>query len=324
MAYANIIYQNTSGFNGIKEYSIKLFAGLRSSGMDVELVPVKRFEIKINGKQYGGWQSMKLLSYVYAYHGNITHATDDWCINRHTNVITVHDLYLYKNKDTLKNASRKQYEKMLNLLSKSGVKTMVQSNIVKEDVLTFNKDADITVIPSAVPKYKGALFNPYPKDTKIHLVTMGALGNTRKRIKDLYNFVKDNPDLTLYHIGHIDVPEYTNYAKNIIQLGQVDENTKYSYLTFADKFVYYTNDEGQGYPTMEAMRCNTQPIINDIPIHRELLGDLPYYFHNKEEFLEMVYKPDKPGLERQISRYDNWINKYIHVYEEIVQKGGLK
>lgn len=322
MVYANILYQNTKGFNGIKEYSHKLYYGLKQKGMDVKLVPVKRIEIEIKGKKYGGWQSMKLLSHIHAPHGeHITHATDDWCINRHTNVVTVHDLYPYKNKGTLQPASRKQYEKMLNLLSKHGIKTIVQSNVVKEDVLAFNKDADITVIPSAVPKYNRKITDPYPKDTKIHLVTMGALGNTRKRIKELYDFVKDHPDITLYHIGHIDVPAYRNYAKNIIQLGQVDETTKYSYLSYADKFVYYTYDEGQGYPTMEAMRCNTQPIINDIPIHRELLGDLPYYFHSKEEFLEMIYKPNKAGLERQVSQYDDWINKYTKIYKEIKQGG---
>jgi hypothetical protein len=71
-------------------------------------------------------------------------------------------------------------------------------------------------------------------------------------------------------------------------------------------------------PVMEAMKLNTQTVINDLPEHRELLGNKPYYYHNKDEFLQMIYKPKQSGLIQQISQYDNWIEKYKKVYNEVV------
>ena len=69
---------------------------------------------------------------------------------------------------------------------------------------------------------------------------------------------------------------------------------------------------------MEAMKMNTQVVINDIPVHRELLGDKPYYFNSKDEFFYMIYANKKSGLVNQIFQYDNWIEKYLKVYGEFL------
>ena len=139
----------------------------------------------------------------------------------------------------------------------------------------------------------------------------------RKQIYDLYEWIKDRDDVDLYHIGTVNDKRYINYSKNIHQIDSVSQQDKFNYMAYADKYVFKTLGEGQGYPVMEAMKLNTQTVINDLPEHRELLGDKPYYFHNKDEFLEMIYKSKKSGLVEQISQYDNWIDKYKKVYEEV-------
>ena len=93
----------------------------------------------------------------------------------------------------------------------------------------------------------------------------------------------------------------------------VSEQDKYNWLKYADKFVFKSLGEGQGYPIMEAMRFGVQPVINELEEFKFLLGDKPYYYHNNEEFLEMIYKPKKDGLVEQIAKYDNWIDRYKKV-----------
>ena len=133
-----------------------------------------------------------------------------------------------------------------------------------------------------------------------------------------YEYVANKKGIELYHIGSITEKSLINYAENIHQLGVVSEPIKYNWLKYADKFVYKSLGEGQGLPVMEAMRFGVQPIINDLDEFRFLLGDRPYYFHNEDEFLEMIYKQPKTGLFEQITKYDNWIDKYKKVYDEVM------
>ena len=185
--------------------------------------------------------------------------------------------------------------------------------------MAYIRDIPISVIPIKI-FVREAITNPYPNDGKLHLITMGEIHGklpNRKRIFELYDWIKDRNDIDLYHIGIVSDPRYIGYAKNIHQLGQVDPQAKFNYLAYADKYVFKTIGEGQGLPTMEAMRLNTQPVINDLPEHRYFLGDKPYYYHNKEEFLEMIWKPKRDGLIEQVSQYDNWIDKFQKVYEEV-------
>ena len=319
-----LIYANTPTYNGIKTYSKNLYKGLLQEGMDARLYAKKQIELRIKGKKYFGWASSEVLSHVFPYHGKrITHATADWEINKHTNVLTIHDLTQYnewkKGLISMSPHIQKHFSWLFRRVHQ--IKIITPSRHVENQIREVLPDADISVITIAVNpsllKTETNWENPYPDDGKLHLVTMGEIYNKRKRIRDLYEFVKERKDVTLHHIGMM-TDEFRAFSQNIIPLGQVDEKTKLSYLKFADKFIFYTKDEGQGIPTMEAMRCNTQVIVNDIPIHRELLGDRPYYFHDKEEFLDLLYKPKKSGLVEQISQYDNWIQKHIKAYDEVI------
>ena len=312
-----IVYANTKTYGGVKAYAMNLYSDMQKS-LNVKLCPIPRFEISLHGKKLGGWTTQRLLSWTVGS-ADIVHSTSYANLVPHTNVVTIHDLYPFLNLipgDT----KRKKYDSK-NLTKANSMKMVVaQSPIIEEQIRQFIHDVPITVIPSKIFVDKPTK-NPYPEDNKIHLLTMGniQLENDRKQIYDLYEWVKRLNNVDLYHIGFVFNKNYINYSKNIHLLGQVDQQTKFNYLAYADKYVLKTIGEGQGYPTMEAMRLNTQTIVNDLPEHRFFLGDKPYYFHNKEEFVDMIYKPKKSGLVEQITQYDNWILKYKKMYEEILK-----
>jgi hypothetical protein len=303
----DMIYNKSNGYNGIERYRIALDSGLKALGVVVNPIMLKKYEIKIKNKYYGGWQTEKLFKHFVKTDNEIIHSISDRCIIKNTNVVTIHDIY---------NNEVSHYKKVFKQIEE--LQVIVPSNYVKSTI--ENYAYNIAVIPQGVKIPDMQYFNPYKDDGKMHLITMGKIHknfHNKKLIYVLYEWLKDNPNIDLYHIGKITDEKYLNYAKNIHNLQNVSENVKYAYLKYADKFVYNTEDEGQGLPTMEAMALNTQPIINDLPVHRELLGDKPYYYHNKEEFMDLLEKPKKDGLPEQIKKYDGWIYKILSVYNKV-------
>ncbi len=320
---AAILYEEKKGYNGIKEYSQWLYDGL-SDSLFPSFIPIKSIEIKIGNKRLFGDTTKKLYNkFMNLKKYDIVHQTSFFNLNKYADITTVHDIFpltldAYKKTGYTIIYYKNALEKIKKLKA-----IIVPSNVVKKDLESYIDTGNVYVIPTGIPDLNNNYKNPYPDNNKMHLVTVGSIylknRKGRKRIEELFKFVKQLPDVELYQIGNIDDPEYVNYSENIINLGFVDEYTKYSYLKYADKYVYYTYNEGEGFPAMEAMKLNTQVLVNDIPVHHEILGDKAYYFNDFDEFIDNLYKPKKPGLVEQISQYDNWIEKYIKIYNEIVK-----
>jgi hypothetical protein len=316
-----MVYSNTKTYNGIKAYSLNLYNEM-SESMDVALIPLPKIEVVIRGKKVGGWTSQRLMAWTVG-DADIVHSTSHWDLTPHTNVVTIHDLYPIIQREYFNTSDRamKFYLSMLRKVRERCKHIVVQGKHIEEQVRRYIPDIPISVIPTKVFVDKPTV-NPYPDDGKLHLITMGEIHGdlpNRKQIYELYDWVKDLDGVDLYHIGRITDLQYIGYSPNIHQLGSVSQQDKFNYLAYADKYVFKTIGEGQGFPTMEAMKLNTQVVINDLPEHRNLLGDKPYYYHTRDEFIEMIYKPKKSGLVEQISQYDNWVEKYKKVYEEVTR-----
>ena len=313
-----LVYTDSKIYNGIKSYSLNLYNDM-SKVMDVKLKPLSIIQVSFKGKKFGGWITSEFFS-LFVGNADIVHSTAHWSLQPHTNVVTIHDLFPLTMKQYFNNPDYEinhQLKKLENV-NKKAKYIIVQTSTIKNNVEKYIKNVPIAVIPSKIFVNQPTK-NPYPDDKKLHLLTMGIIEPfpQRKQIYDLYEWIKDKDDVDLYHIGLVNDKRYIDYSKNIHQIDSVSQQDKFNYMAYADKYVFKTLGEGQGYPVMEAMKLNTQTVINDLPEHRELLGDKPYYFHNKDEFLEMIYKSKKSGLVEQISQYDNWIDKYKKVYEEV-------
>lgn len=312
----SLVYSNTKNYGGIKAYSLNLFKEL-SIAAETELIPIPKVEVKIGKRKVGGWTSQAMLAPFVKVKG-LVHSTSHWDLLNSTKVVTIHDLFPLVFDYGITDTARNFYHRKLRKVQKIAKAIIVQGPHIKEQVEEF-LDLPVYMIPTKVFVEDPNGINPYPDDGKIHLLTMGEIlkEQNRKRIFELYDWLKGNPDIDLYHIGRIEDPRYLDYAANIHQLGPVNQKAKFAYQRYADKFVFKTIGEGQGFPTMEAMKLGTQAIVNDLPEHRFFLGDKPYYYETKEEFIEAIYKPDKSGQREQIVQYDNWIEKYTKVYEEI-------
>ncbi len=327
----NLIHTNNKFIEGINKYGMDLLNGLRINNINVNSVLIKKYEIKVNNKKYGGWISREISEkFINLPINEVNHSIDHWNIVKATNIITIHDIipYYYSDEYKLSNIALKYYEKAFNKIGHIEFIIVLSRhvyNTLYEKANKYIEGALVYVIPRGVNKYLNVgLISPYPDDNKIHLITVGDF-NKRKRFDLLYEYVKDLKDVHLYHIGKVsDIESYEramrNINNNVSYLGYIPDSTiMHTYIKFAHKFVYNTLDEGQGMPSLEAMRLGTQPVVNNIEVHKEILGVLPYYYNNKDEFVEQIYKPnnDSSILSNYVSKYDDWISKHISAYEDV-------
>lgn len=325
----NLIHEKYKYNSGISSYGNLIAKGLKEYNINYNDVAIPKIEINILNKKIGGWFSKSIFSKIMASNENVNHSLDHWSINKFTNLITVHDIipFIYSEDYKLSNIAINYYLKTFEKINKINNIIVPSYRVLKTlnqvELLDLSNKV-INIIPRGVNNVSHNNYNPYENDGKLHLITIGDF-NFRKRFDLLYDYVKDLNDVKLYHIGKIS--DYNSYIKamkninsNVKYLGYINDNKLlYSYIYFADKFVYNSLDEGQGMPSLEAMKLGIQPIINNNEIHNEMVGNLGFYYDTKEEFINLIYKQSNSrfSLVNYISKYDNWIEKIINVYEKM-------
>lgn len=325
----NLIHEKYKYNSGISSYGNLIAKGLKEYNINYNDIAVPKIEFTLFNKKMGGWISKSLFSKLMISNENINHSLDHWSINKYTNLITIHDIIpfiypgYYELSDIAINYYLKAFERINNIVNIIVPSFRVLNTLKQIELLDLSNKV-INIIPRGVNNVNYYNYNPYENDGKLHLITIGDF-NIRKRFDLLYDYVKDLDDVKLYHIGRIfDYNSYINAMKNINSnvkyLGYINDNKLlYSYIYYADKFVYNSIDEGQGMPSLEAMKLGVQPVINNNEIHNEMIGNLGYYYNSKEEFINLIYKQSnsKISLNNYVSKYDNWIEKIINVYEKM-------
>lgn len=79
----------------------------------------------------------------------------------------------------------------------------------------------------------------------------------------------------------------------VVELGQCDDETLASHFASARALLFPSLMEGYGLPLVEALRVGTPVIASDLPVFREIAGDVP-------DYLDPI---DEMAWERAISAY---------------------
>lgn len=147
----------------------------------------------------------------------------------------------------------------------------------------FPRLGHITVIPNGIdepPKDVAAHAPPYP-----YVLFLGSL-NPRKNLKGAIEgfrlfSMRTGGNVRLLVAGaekQIFVQEdKSGWTDQVTFLGYVDEARKWALLKGASALLLPSFLEGFGLPVAEAIKVNTPVVISDIPIFRELFGDVPEY-----------------------------------------------
>lgn len=80
------------------------------------------------------------------------------------------------------------------------------------------------------------------------------------------------------------------HADDVIFTGKLDDDKLLYEIASAAFLVQPSLYEGFGLPPLEALYLGTQPIISDIPVFREIYGDLPVLFFESSNELAQILK----------------------------------
>jgi glycosyltransferase involved in cell wall biosynthesis len=170
-----------------------------------------------------------------------------------------------------------------------GVKFLIVfTNVVKNEVIEKLgvTNEKVAVVPQSVDH---AIFFREPDDKlreseKKLILAVGDL-NPRKRFDILFKAVKGRDDLQVVHIGPVNswkkqrelLFNQIKDQSNVKLLGPINNNLLRRYYSTADLFVHLSEGEGFSSPTVEAMACGTNVLVNDLPLFHETLEDMASY-----------------------------------------------
>lgn len=142
---------------------------------------------------------------------------------------------------------------------------IVAYNGIRADLLkcsTFNApkyNFPYLIFVGNLKKHKGIdILLKAVENTDAKLVVVGASANMRTVDNQVIKMLKNN--------------------KNVILEGQVDNQSLFSLIANAKVLVQPSRYEGFGIPPLEALFLGTNAIVSDIPVFKEVYGELPVTF----------------------------------------------
>jgi glycosyltransferase involved in cell wall biosynthesis len=92
----------------------------------------------------------------------------------------------------------------------------------------------------------------------------------------------------------------------VLQLSDCGDDELASWISGARGLLMPTHAEGYGLPVVEALSLGTPVIASDLPVFREIAGDIPTYLSSYDEFgwrsKIRAFSEDDPERERQMTR----------------------
>ncbi len=321
-----VIYPIIKTPSGNKRYAERILKGLRDSGYEHKEVGIKKIEISVRGKPFGGIISQNLALRFKLFKDHPIHSLVPELTPMNGDIVTLHDIipFIEAAKFVKNRYDSKSYDLMyrnaLNAKKLLSSTYFGKQEIVRE--LGIQSDR-IEVVYESIDhsKFFPDLENPYPDNGKVHLVTVGDF-NPRKRFDILFDIAAKNPELELYHIGPVNswkeratkLISFASNYENIKLLGALSDEVLRKYISNSDAFVYISDAEGFGLPPIEALACGTNVVVNNLPVFKETIGeiatisDLEHFedaiFHtvkNKKNRETLIEYSKKFSLEREIS-----------------------
>ncbi len=285
-----ILYPITRYHTGYSVYARRLMKGLDLLGARYKPYSIKKREIVVGGKPFGGSVSQIIGSSLVRPKERVVHSLTPQVITSRTNVLTLHDITPLVLSQTFSNniIQKRSYESLFKKV-KEIRNIIVFTEIMRDKVIdVLNVEAEnIHIVPQGIDHslfYPQAVPSLKKPGKKFLVVTVGDF-NPRKRFDILFEALGGNPDFDILHIGPVNswdenskkMYQCASKFSNVRFLGEADSATLRSYYSTADLLVHLSEDEGFGLTTIEAMACGTNVLVNRLPIFQETLGEMPFY-----------------------------------------------
>lgn len=199
----------------------------------------------------------------------------------------------------------------------------------------FKTDKTINVVYNGVKKSLIDYKNSHPK-TKKNKEGIVYLGNIKpyKGLRTLWNAYKrlltdgDAPPLTIvggidFRIKDNDMIAEIERNKHLINfVSRANDESLYEILENAEVLVSPSQYEGFGLPPLEALYLNTPVIISDIPVYKEIYGNLPVTFFRVDDVDDLYAKlksfhPHEENVSELLLEKYNYRNTANNIIETI-------
>jgi glycosyltransferase involved in cell wall biosynthesis len=307
-------YQHRRGLlGGTGRYAAGLAAALPAAGEPVVPLVVRPWEIHVAGRRVGGLASIQLQHLVRrGPRGDLMHSVNALMLHPKAGVATLHDLHAQRFGQAwgLSRSGIRLMEARFDAFLRRGGQVITPTAAVKDQLLQHRPDLPAERVQVT---YEGIadLFRPAGPQTAPHPafgpdrfnVLVVADLHPRKRLDLVLEAAGRFPSgsLRVVQAGTVrrQHPAWEAQARReqeaergfdgLVRLGHVGEADLVRAYQSADLVVTASEDEGFGFPPLEALRCGTPATVSDLPVFRELLGDHATYFR------------DVDGLERAIA-----------------------
>lgn len=290
------------------------------------------------------WFELMIPLYLWWYNIDVFYSGDGY-LSLRTKIPTlmvIHDLAYIHYPEQIKSSSLWHYRRFVPKFLRKADSLVTVSNYVKKDILRHFQvqEEQIIVAGNAVgiiPETDYSLCSDLIQTTigeKPYFIYIGAI-HPRKNIDNLIKgfllFNKENR-YNLVLAGRMawktdEIQKLIKQYSNIVYMGMVTENEKYSLIKNAVAVTYISLFEGFGIPILEAMGSGTPVITSDVTSMPEIAGDaaitvnpqkpeeiaaaMNSIIHNETMRRQLISK----GIER--CKDFSWQNTSIKIHDEL-------
>lgn len=129
-------------------------------------------------------------------------------------------------------------------------------------------------------------------------------------------------EMNNFKTNDLSLSEKFQNNKEIIFTGKITDNELFNIVQYANALIQPSTYEGFGIPPLEAIYLNTQPIISDIPVFKEIYANTPAVFFETDNIDDLERKILQFGSQKKTVLFDEDLIKlfnYKHVSKEILK-----
>lgn len=314
---------------GVAGYGRMLRPALAARGHDVDFVFLTRRDWKLFGRPVGGYASMwvERLRWRRPPGYDIVHALDTVMATRRTDVATVHDLVVedfpewYQRGIGGKLEWRFTKRLLLQVPWMQSQSDTTRAEVIRrwgrdpETIVTvyqsYNRDAYQPTPgghPLLAPDRPNFVFVGDDNPRKNLVLAIRALGELQRTRGVRPRFIRVGA-LRWPEVQELMLAEAKRLDVDLVQPGALPDEEVAKLYSGASGFLWPSLAEGWGIPPVEAMSCGCPVVANDLPINREVLGDLVFYHGNDPASMAAALdrclgsSPPRDQLNRHANRY---------------------
>ncbi|MDO7137091.1 glycosyltransferase family 4 protein [Algibacter lectus] len=241
------------------------------------------------GLQGHFWEQISLPFYVLRKRGLLVSLCNLAPLILKKQIIAIHDLSALKHPEWFSKAFNNFYRFVIPILAKRARHIITVSETSKKELIDYLKifENKISVVHNAVFNIGTSMCPSVNKEDYILTVSSHNPRKNFERLIKAFNLI-ENKKIRLIVVGNFsDNFKETNFKfedhlnERVEFLTNIDDAELITYYQKAKLFVFPSLYEGYGIPVLEAIMCETECLVSDIPVFKEIYKDSVNYFNPK-------------------------------------------